>query len=127
VPQSLNCTPVLAVARTAVLAPALLAPVVAVARAAVLALALLAPVLAVARTAVLIGMSRYSTAPLIGMSRYSTRWDLEGAAWTERRAAEAVKGGGAAAHANPDPAHGRHELRGDWRVLRAQPHPSSTS
>jgi hypothetical protein len=22
-------------------------------------------------------------------------------------------------HANPDPAHGRHELRGHWRVLRA--------
>jgi hypothetical protein len=28
---------------------------------------------------------------------------------------------GAPAHANPDPAHGRHELRGYWRVLRAQP------
>jgi hypothetical protein len=25
------------------------------------------------------------------------------------------------AHANPDPSHGRHELRGHWRVLRAQP------
>jgi hypothetical protein len=72
-----------------------------------------------------------------GMRRYSTRWHLDGATWTERRAAEAVKGRDAAAaaidaevfagvvpppsHANPDPAHGRHELRGDWRVLRAQP------
>jgi len=26
-----------------------------------------------------------------GMSRYSTRWHLDGATWTERRAAEAVK------------------------------------
>jgi hypothetical protein len=72
-----------------------------------------------------------------GMSRYSIRWHLDGATWTERRAAEAVKerdavaatidakvfagACGAPAHANPDPAHGRHELRGDWRVLRAQP------
>jgi hypothetical protein len=61
-----------------------------------------------------------------GMSRYSIRWHLDGATWTERRAAEAVKerdaaaatidarGGirrcpvwwcGAPAHANPDPAH----------------------
>jgi hypothetical protein len=56
-----------------------------------------------------------------GMSRYSTRWHLDGATWTERRAAEAVnsegkgrrrgrhrRGGirrcGAPAHANPDPA-----------------------
>jgi hypothetical protein len=28
---------------------------------------------------------------------------------------------GAPAHANPDLAHGRHELRGHWRVLQAQP------
>jgi hypothetical protein len=32
-----------------------------------------------------------------GMSRYSTRWHLDGATWTERRAAEAVKERGAAA------------------------------
>jgi hypothetical protein len=61
------------------------------------------------------------------MSRYSTRWHLDGATWTDRRAAEAtvkerdaaaaaidaeVFAGvrGAPAHANPDPAHGRHEL-----------------
>jgi hypothetical protein len=73
-----------------------------------------------------------------GMSRYSTRWHLDGATWTERRAAEAVKErdaaaaaashrhggvrwGGAPTHANPGPAHGRHELRCDWRVLRTQP------
>jgi hypothetical protein len=63
-----------------------------------------------------------------GMSRYSTRWHLDGATWTERRAAEAVEERdaataaiasalgyaevfgirrcGAPAHANPDPAHG---------------------
>jgi hypothetical protein len=59
------------------------------------------------------------------MTRYSTRWHLDGATWTERRAAEAVKERDAAAaaidaevfagmvppaHANPDLAHGRHEL-----------------
>ena len=34
-----------------------------------------------------------------GMSRYSTRWHLDGATWTERRAAEAVKERDAAAAA----------------------------
>jgi hypothetical protein len=34
-----------------------------------------------------------------GMSRYSTRWHLDGDTWTERRAAEAVKEGDAAAAA----------------------------
>ena len=33
------------------------------------------------------------------MSRYSTRWHLDGATWTERRAAEAVKERDAAAAA----------------------------
>jgi hypothetical protein len=56
---------VLAVARAAVLARALLAPVLAVARAAVLAPALLAPVLAVARAAVL---ARALLAPGVGGS-----------------------------------------------------------
>jgi hypothetical protein len=32
-----------------------------------------------------------------GMSRYSARWHLDGATWTERRAAEAVKERDAAA------------------------------
>jgi hypothetical protein len=53
VPALVLQTPVLAVARDAVLALGLLAPVLAVARAAVLALGLPAPVLAVARAAVL--------------------------------------------------------------------------
>jgi hypothetical protein len=34
-----------------------------------------------------------------GMSRYSTRWHLDGATWTERRAAEAVNERDAAAAA----------------------------
>jgi hypothetical protein len=34
-----------------------------------------------------------------GMSRYSTRWHLDGATWTERRAAEGVKERDAAAAA----------------------------
>jgi hypothetical protein len=37
-----------------------------------------------------------------GMIRYSNRWHLDGATWTERRAAEAVKERGAAAAAIDD-------------------------
>jgi hypothetical protein len=76
-----------------------------------------------------------------GMSRYSTRWrNLDGArymAWTERRAAEAVKERDAAAAAIdaevfagvvPPPMRTQIQRMGgmssavaDWWVLRAQP------
>jgi hypothetical protein len=38
-----------------------------------------------------------------------------------RRRGEVFACVAAPAHASPDPAHGRHELRSYWRILRAQP------